>query len=394
MTMMNIHKIVLESLFLLLLTSCTTTSSNAFEEDQRNNNNNNNNIQSDIGNNPLGRFLVRRFLHQNKEPNKKFSSLWSETNIESGELRRLGDDNNNNNNDNNKIKEGFGPGTDWSCTAKGAINFDSCVQQEESAGAGADEDDASSSSSSSCAWCPFGSTNGICLRTDQANLVNGLENDHLLHLKCYNNNIEQEQEQEQLHSDVETITKFWDEAIACHPHNSNSCAGDHHGDHVCTWCTVNEPAMGMCISQSLYENLVVAQALEEFDNDVSTNDQIRIDQVIHCGDGDGDGDDDNDGVGYSGSSNSSSTSTSNNDTVSSLWDTTTMCGLSSLDDCILTRDDNGDGSESCVVQTNPFPGLLGFAAGKYCVTHQQQRFILWMVELLRDMGWEKEMSPY
>jgi len=384
MAMMNIHKFASEIFFLLLLTSFIIISSNAIEEDERkNNNNNNNNIRSD---DPLGRVLVQLFLHQNKELNKKFSSSWStiETNIKSEVLRRLGNNNINNNNNNNKIKERFGPGNDWSCTAKGAINYDSCVQQKEGVG----EDEGSDTSSSSCAWCPFGSTNGICLRTDQAELVNGLENDHLLHLKCYNNNIEQEQ----LHSDVEIMTKFWNEAIACHPHNSQNCAGDHHNngdddrdhDHVCTWCTVSEPAMGMCISQSLWDNLVVAQALEEFDNDVSTNDQIRIDQVIHCaGNGGSDG----------GSDSSSSSSSSNNDIVSSLWDTTTTtCRLSSVVDCISTMDDDGNGSKSCVVQTNPFPGLFGIAGGKYCVSQQQQRFILWMVELLRDMGWEKVSS--
>merc|ERR1712238_260294 len=273
-----------------------------------------------------------------------------------------------------------------SCTEKGAINYDSCVQQKEGVG---EEDEGSDSSSISCAWCPIGSTNGICLQTDQAELVNGLENDYLLHLKCYNNNIEQEQ----LHRDIEITTQFWNEAIACHPHSSQNCAGDHHNnnngddddpDHVCTWCTVSEPAIGMCISQSLWDNLVVAQALEEFDNDVSTNDQIRIDQVIHCA---------RNSVGVGDDGSDSRSSNSNNAIVSSLFDTT-ACGSSSIDDCITTLVYDGNGSKSCVVQTNPFPGLLGITGGKYCISEQQQRFILWMVELLRGMGWEKEMSSY
>jgi hypothetical protein len=356
-TMMT-NKIASEIFFLLLLLLLTrsTSSSNAaivVEDD--------NNIDT-TSKNPLVRFFSKQYNKIVLQQSNAKSSLTG------GLLRRqllLGDVNNDGNiNDSNKIKERFGPGSDFSCTKKGA-NYDSCVQEQEK---GADDDAASS-----CAWCPLGSTTGICLRTDQAELVNGLKND-LLHLKCYNNNIEQEQ----LHTDIETGTKFWDETIACHSHNSNNCAGSH-GDnanenHICTWCTVNKPEMGMCVSQNLWDNLVVAQALEEFDNDVSTNDQIRIDQVIHCVDGD------------------------NEKKKESLSDTTTWtCGslLVKTDkdkDVCLSSKDGDDGS--CVVQSNPFPGLMGYVAGEYCMSHQQQRFILWIVELLRDMGWEKEMSSY
>ncbi|OEU11630.1 hypothetical protein FRACYDRAFT_244748 [Fragilariopsis cylindrus CCMP1102] len=269
------------------------------------------------------------------------------------------------------------------------------LQQEEKGDAttGSSDAAAAAADSSSCAWCPLGSTTGICLRTDQAELVNGgFENeDHLLHLQCYNNNIEQEQ----LHTEIATSTSFWDETMACHAHTSHSCAG-HHGEdggknhHICTWCTVKEPEIGMCISQNLWDNLVVAQALEEFDNDVSTNDQIRIDEVIHCvGAGDTDIDIDIE-----------------IDEKTSLFDTSTStCGskllssssASSLVKCLSAKDGvggDGGGSESCVIQANPFPGLLGYVAGEYCMSQQQQRFILWIIELLRGLGWEKEMSSY
>jgi hypothetical protein len=375
-------KIVSEIFFLLLILILTSTSSSSnavvivVEDQQRSDNN------FDNSKNPLVRFFSKQY--------ENAVQLNTKSSLTGGLLRRqllLGDVNNDgNSNTKHKIKGRFGPGADWTCTSKGAINYDSCVQQEKG--------DATSDAADSCAWCPLGSTTGICLRTDQAELVNGLENDHLLHLKCYNNNIEEEQ----LHTDIETATSFWDETIACHSHNSNNCAGSHgegeKNNHICTWCTVNEPEIGMCISQNLWDNLVVAQALEEFDNDVSTNDQIRIDQVIHCVGDDIDTD-----------------SSNNNDEKKSLFDSSMWtCGSSSSssstsslvktdkdkDDCLSGKDGDGDGGsgESCVVQSNPFPGLMGYVAGEYCMSQQQQRFILWMVQLLRDMGWEKEMSPY
>ena len=144
----------------------------------------------------------------------------------------------------------------------------------------------------------------------------------------------------------------------------------------------------MCISQNLWDNLVVAQALEEFDKDVSANDQIRIDEVIHCVGGDTDSDIDIE-----------------IDEKKSLFDTSTStCGskllsssASSLAKCVSAKDGvggDGGGSEYCVIQANPFPGLMGYVAGEYCMSQQQQRFLLWIIELLRGLGWEEEMSSY
>ena len=384
-------------LALLILTSSSSSSSSSstnaavvvVEDQQRSDTN-----IDDNSKNPLVRFFSKQYENV-VQWNTKSSS------VTGGLLRLLGDDVNNDgsssssNTNNNKIKERFGPGADWTCTSKGAINFDSCVQNQEKGEDATTSSDATATAAAAaaCAWCPLGSTTGICLRTDQAELVNGLpeNDDHLLHLQCYNNNIEQEQ----LHTDIETSTSFWDETMACQSHTSHSCAG-HHGDtggknhHSCTWCTVKEPEIGMCISQNLWDNLVVAQALEEFDKDVSTNDQIRIDEVIHCvGAGDTDIDIDIE-----------------IDEKTSLFDTSTStCGskllssssASSLAKCVSAKDGvggDGGGSEYCVIQANPFPGLMGYVAGEYCMSQQQQRFILWIIELLRGLGWEKEMSSY
>ena len=402
-------KIVSEFFFLLallILTSSSSSSSSStnavvvVEDQQRSDNN-----IVDNSKNPLVRFFSKQYENV-IQLNTKSSSFTG------GLLRRqlrllLGDVNNDgtsssssSNTSNNKIKERFGPGADWTCTSKGAINFDSCVQNQEKGEDATTSSDATATATAAaaaaaaCAWCPLGSTTGICLRTDQAELVNGLpkNDDHLLHLQCYNNNIEQEQ----LHTEIATSTSFWDETMACHAHTSHSCAGHHNGEdiggknhHICTWCTVKEPEIGMCISQNLWDNLVVAQALEEFDKDVSTNDQIRIDEVIHCvGAGDTDSDIDIE-----------------IDEKKSLFDTSTStCGskllsssASSLAKCVSAKDGvggDGGGSEYCVIQANPFPGLMGYVAGEYCMSQQQQRFILWIIELLRGLGWEKEMSSY
>lgn len=301
--------------------------------------------------------------------------------------------NNNNNNsaaaatdkNNNKgrgvVRDNFGLDADWSCTSKGANDYDTCVTEHDN-----DDNDAPI-----CAWCPLGSdTHGICLQSLQGEIINGFQNEHLLHLKCYNNYIEAKNTKTNAntskeHTDIVVATKFWNESTLCSKHNSGSCAGDHHGPndhndhHVCTWCTVLEPQLGFCISQNVWDNIVVAQALEEFDYDVSTNNQIRLDQVIHC---------DNGNTGNDGA-NDSTTNVQN-----SLWDTTACLSLS-LDDCVSTKkdddDDDDDNDDNCVVQTNPFPGLFGYGPGDYCVSIQQQRLLLWMVQLLNDMkGWKEE----
>uniref|UniRef100_A0A7S4A955 Uncharacterized protein n=1 Tax=Pseudo-nitzschia australis TaxID=44445 RepID=A0A7S4A955_9STRA len=279
--------------------------------------------------NPLGRLLVTRLVSW-KRTNPKF-------------LRKLADGAENSSEFETRKAE-FGPGADWSCTTPENDDYDSCTL-----------------SGTGCSWCPLGSSVGVCLRTSQADVVNALENDHLLHLKCYDN------EDEVID---ESATEFWDEAASCLPHGAGDCQGQHgSGDHTCTWCTVNEPSMGFCLSQSLRNNLIIAQALEDFDEDVSTGDQIRLDEIVHC-----DNDDDK-------SKNSAN-----------IW--SQHCGWAAIEtdqdeaNCLSTKD------QRCVVQGNPFPGLLGSKGGKHCVTVQQQQAMLWTIYLLRDMGWEDEMSSF
>lgn len=358
----NIQRKLLSGIFFLLLSLLLLTNGGSATVTDTTS------IDSSENNNYLGRLLAQ------------FISSSSSSPTNTGLLRRLV---NSDSSGNDKIKNQFGPGADWSCTtAKGVTDFHSCTTLTilpDTTAAG-------------CSWCPLGSTTGVCLRTDQAELVNGLENDHLLHLKCYNSSDDSAKKSK---SDTEA-KKFWDEAVACKAHDAGDCLGDHHGDdgkataaaHSCTWCTVDEPAMGMCLSQTLWDNLAVAQALEEFDNDVSTSDQIRLDQVIHCSHVD----DDDAGSNIVKSSSSSS-----------VWNTK-KCGDVVTEvkthqdeaDClaiVITTDDD-DEEEKCVVQANPFPGFMGSTPGKHCVTLQQQRVMVWAIELLHDMGWENEMSSF
>jgi hypothetical protein len=256
----------------------------------------------------------------------------------------------------------FGPGADWSCAAESnaATSFGSCVL---STAANKFENEGG------CSWCPLGSSTGVCLRADQAAVINGLENDHLLHFKCYNND---EDEDNDSNRDTTGIAiAFWDEAFACMAYSRDDCGGD--GDHTCTYCTVDEPAMGLCLSASLWDNMVVAQALEDFDADVGTSDQIRLDQVIHCRH-DGMYEDDEDWR-----------------IDDSLWSSRCngilVTDHASEEECLASKE--GD----CDIAETVFPGFLGSKSGRHCVSIHQQRAMEWAVELLEGMGWA-EMEKF
>jgi len=258
--------------------------------------------------------------------------------------------------DREAVAREFGPGADWSCTAEAnrGLDYDSCTLSE-----------ASKSVEGGCSWCPLGSTAGVCLRAGQAALVNGQENDHLLHLKCYNDNDTE---------DVidETATAFWDEAMSCFPHSKIDCGGSHgDGDHACIYCDVAEPEMGLCLSVNLWDNMVVAQALEDFDEDVNTSEQIRLDQVIHC-------------------SYDRVDDLNNGHDDDSLW--SNRCGWHAVDS--VAEEEDCLSQEGCAVATNPFPGLFGTTSGRHCVSMQQERALVWAVGLLQDEGWREELSDF
>lgn len=250
------------------------------------------------------------------------------------------------------MKEEFGPGSDWSCTSESnrATDFDSCTLSE-----------ASKTVEGGCSWCPLGSVMGVCLRAGQASVINSFENDHLLHLKCYSDS-------EEVIDDA--ATAFWDETMDCLPHHRETCGADHfdHFDHGCTYCTTEEPAMGLCLSADLWENLVVAQALEEFDANGSMDDQIPLDQVIHC------------------STDTESIHGSDKSLWSNPCEGPPIIDAESEENCFIK---NG-----CAVAPNIFPGLLGMKSGHQCVSVAHERATLWALELLEDMGWNKEMDAY
>ena len=261
----------------------------------------------------------------------------------------------------------FGPGADWSCTTpETGGGYQACAK-------------------AGCSWCPLGSSSGVCLRTAQADLVNANAgangHDELLHLRCYASDSDSETEAE---SEGEppvfdaSDAAFWDGAASCLPKGEEGCGGDD----SCTWCTVDEPSLGFCLSRSLWDNLVVAQALEDFDEDLSEEDQIPLDGVVHCrfpqSTGTGDGDD--------------STSTPGAGAIHpGLFDRGCLWNAIESDrdevDCLADR------GQLCVVQANPFPGLLGTGAGNYCVSAAQHGATKWWIGVLRDAGWGDAASP-
>ena len=251
------------------------------------------------------------------------------------------------------MREEFGPGADWSCTAasNAASDFDSCTMSA-----------ASKLTPGGCSWCPLGSNTGVCLRAGQAAVINSFENDELLHLHCYADD-----------DDIvnESGTSFWDEVMSCLTHSRKDCAGDH-GDHKCTYCSVGDPEMGLCLSEYLWDNLVIAKTLEDFDRDVPTSDQIQLDEVVQC---------------YNGKDEDEEFDSTIDDNI---W--STRCGGAVIDD--VTSEEDCFVKEECAVATNIFPGLFGSNSGMICVTNNQQRAMAWAMKLLRRMGWEDEMKGY
>jgi len=298
--------------------------------------------------NPLSRLLMNRFA----------SSTMS---TKMGFLRKLANDNG------DAMKREFGPGADWSCTgaANDAFHLDSCTLGEVSAKT---KDDGG------CFWCPLGTENGICVSAAQAELINGFGNDHLLHVKCVDQNYgTKEKDEETTQADI-GHEQFWNEVFSCLPHSRDSCGGDHTlGDHACTYCTVKDPAMGLCLSNNLWESLTVAQALEDFDRNVSPNSQIRLDQVVHCD------------ASIEEAHNKNSAHHDD-----SLW--SDVCGGAEIDS--KETEEECLGKSGCAIAPNVLPGFLGSVPGNHCVTIAQERSRSWLVQLLRDMGWTDEMYTY
>jgi hypothetical protein len=329
--------------------------------------------------NPLERLLMDRFSSSSssstsfgflrKLASRKLSILGS-----SSSSSEMGDE------DVTAMMREFGPGADWSCTAESndADDFNSCIESTASK---------KFVNERGCSWCPLGSHNGVCVRSDQATVINGFENEHLLHLKCYNDEdvlSKDESYGDDVYNDWvknrdatvknrdAIATTFWDEAFACMGHSRDDCGGDH-GDHSCTYCTVDEPAMGLCLSVSLWDNMIVAQALEEFDANVGTRNQIQLDQVIHCRD-DGKYEDDEAWK-----------------VDDSVW--TSLCHKILVTDGASEEECRNSEKGDCVFAESLFPGFLGSKAGLHCMSIHQQRAMEWAIELLGGMGWT-EMEKF
>lgn len=281
---------------------------------------------------PLARLLLDQFTSASKKP---------------GFLRKLAED--------TAFRREFGPGADWSCSAESnrGTDFDSCTLSA-----------ASKASKGGCSWCPLGSETGICLRAGQASVVNGLETESLLHLRCYSDSDEVIGEE---------ATAFWDEVEACLPHHKEDCGDDHNG-HACTYCTTKEPNMGICLSNTLWENLVIAQAVEDFEGGLTMDAQINLDQVIHC----------------SKEVGKSETGSGDNKYDDNLWDN--PCDIPPITD--EASEAECTKKEGCAVAPNIFPGFLGSKPGRLCVSTAKKQAIVWAAGVLKDMGWTKEMDAY
>jgi hypothetical protein len=132
--------------------------------------------------------------------------------------------------------------SDWSCVMKGAMDESSCEQQA--------EDD-----TTACSWCPFGSMAGACVSTEQADAMNVLE---IPHVQCG------------APPTLDDID-FWDDLVGCEMVGATS--EDCLGNPLCTWCVVEDPAFGLCMSQEFMDEAETLQDPEE---------PIQMDDMMKC----------------------------------------------------------------------------------------------------------------
>jgi hypothetical protein len=208
---------------------------------------------------------------------------------------------------------------DWSCAMKGADSYEDCVTEEDA----------------SCMWCPFGTDAGACVSNGQGEAVNQLQ---FPHLQCTSAEKQQDADDE-----------FWDAQISCSITGSQqeACLFS-----FCTWCVVNNPSFGICMSPEFMDTLEELQPEDE---------PIRMGDVISC--------DTNPREGF--------------DDIHALFDPSCfLAGVLSPDTCTDAADSAG---RSCVSSITMF--------GTWCMTETQQEFLTWLLLLLKDMGVESDKLP-
>ena len=133
--------------------------------------------------------------------------------------------------------------SDWTCMIKGAIDEDSCETPDQYDG---------------CVWCPIGSRTGACVSGDQAEAVNGLE---IPHLQCGAPSTREDLD-------------FWNTLMGCELQGATSM--DCLSNPMCTWCVVEEPAFGLCMSQEFIDesSMLLKEAQDE--------EGIELDDVLRC----------------------------------------------------------------------------------------------------------------
>ena len=209
---------------------------------------------------------------------------------------------------------------DWKCMSTGYSDKEGC-------------------NAAGCEWCPFGTIEGACVTGSQAGLINAL---NFPHLTCGKG-----EDDEEFWDDA----AFWDEQMICTftANDEKGCIGKEE----CTWCTVNDPAFGLCMSEEFMATLEELQPAE---------DPIRINQVITCN------------------------TTSRDDETPGLLDMS--CYLagkagSEGDDqaCMNAADQFGESCES----------IQYLATGDLCLTATQAKFLGWLIDLFDDMGIESSL---
>eukprot|EP00525_Craspedostauros_australis_P008836 CAMPEP_0198112026 /NCGR_PEP_ID=MMETSP1442-20131203/3932_1 /TAXON_ID= /ORGANISM="Craspedostauros australis, Strain CCMP3328" /LENGTH=430 /DNA_ID=CAMNT_0043768669 /DNA_START=122 /DNA_END=1414 /DNA_ORIENTATION=+ len=212
--------------------------------------------------------------------------------------------------DNEDFAEAFDLSADWSCAMQGASSELECE-----------------GNNSDCVWCPLGGVMGFCVSSEQGKAVNSLE---FPHLQCG--------EDELLEDD-----KFWDDLMGCEMASitEEGCLSQPFG---CTWCTVEDPELGLCMSSAFMETI---ESLEDPDC------PEKIEDVLKC-------------------------STENRETgVEGLFDfSCAMYSPFGESTCVQAIDESG---RPCVYQNDE-------DFGEVCLTPTQSNLLQWIMDMLNDFG--------
>lgn len=140
------------------------------------------------------------------------------------------------------LGEAFSMDADFSCLMGGAESSDDCEYP-------------------GCVWCPLGHIiGGACLSLEQGDVVNSMQFPHLM---CGQNVLE---------GSIEEDAAFWDNQVTCEMASTTevNCLAAGIG---CTWCVVDDPQFGLCMS---------ADFMTELENLEPEDEEIKLKDVVQC----------------------------------------------------------------------------------------------------------------